>query len=66
VDEGPLAIARHLAFHGLLFTELGREPRLDANLFLCKIRDLVSTMNKEPDPILSQFLGAPTHVAMTR
>ena len=33
VDGEPLAIARHLARHGQLFAEPGREPRLDANLF---------------------------------
>ena len=33
VDGGPLAIAHHLTYHGQLFAEPGREPRLDANLF---------------------------------
>ena len=65
-DGGPLAIARHLARHVQPFVEPGREPRVDANLFLHKIRDPVPMMDTEPDPVHSQFLGAPTHAAITR
>jgi hypothetical protein len=55
MDRGLLAIAHHLACHGKLFVEPGREPRLDANLFLRKIRDPVPTTNMEPDLIRSRF-----------
>ena len=50
VDGGLLAIALHLTRHGQLFAELGQEPRLNATLFLRKIRDPVLTTDTVPDP----------------
>ena len=60
MDEGPLTIAHHLAHHSQLFAEPSQEPRLNANLFLHKIRDLVPMSDTKPDSIRSRFSGAPT------
>jgi hypothetical protein len=54
VDEGPLAIARHLTRHGRLFVEPGQEPRLNATLFLRKIGDPVPITDAVPNPIHSR------------
>jgi hypothetical protein len=65
VNGGPLAITRHLACHGQLFTKPSHEPRFNATLFLCKIRDPIPTTDTTPDSIDSQHSGVSTHAAMT-